>query len=208
MTRGVLLALFTTLMLVKSSAASQDPETAEFHIVASQFRFEPNRIEVTEGQLVRLVLRSVDTVHGLALPEFGVSLRVPESGVPVEVLFVADKAGVFAFGCSEYCGAGHGAMTGKIVVHAASRNIETSSSAELVNEEDFTLINIPTTLAMDRRRFAFRVTHRFARPLGQDTFGSLLEDFLGLDGGAQIGLELRCIIAIFFGALHGRRQRP
>jgi hypothetical protein len=38
---------------------------------------------------------------------------------------------------------------------------------------------------------AFRVTHRFGRPLGAGSFSNLLEDLFGLDSGAQIGLELR-----------------
>lgn len=185
------LAFVTTLPLVKPSVASKTSETAEFHIEASHFQFEPNRIEVREGQRVRLVLHSLDGVHGFAIPEFGVSLRIPEGGVPVEIEFIADNAGVFPFGCSEYCGVGHADMTGEIVVLGASRADETSSTSELVEEADFNIINIPTTLQMGRHRFAFRVTHRFARPLGQGSFVQLLEDFLGLDGGAQIGLELR-----------------
>jgi len=191
MMRLLLFAFVTTLTLVKPSVASQASETAEFHIAASHFQFEPNRIEVSEGQRVRLVLHSLDGVHGLAIPEFGVSLRIPEGGAPVEIVFIADKAGVFAFGCSEYCGVGHADMTGEIVVLGASRVDETASTSELVEEADFNVVNIPTTLQMDRHRFAFRVTHRFARPLGEGSFGNLLEDFLGLDGGAQIGLELR-----------------
>lgn len=62
-------------------------------------------------------------------------------------------------------------------------------------EPDFTLVNLPTGLAVPRMKSAFRVTHRFARPLGSGDFGSLLEDFFGLDNGAQIGLEYRFGIA-------------
>lgn len=58
-------------------------------------------------------------------------------------------------------------------------------------QPDFTVINLPTTLRLPRHKSAFRVTHRFARPLGAGDFGSLLEDFFGLDAGAQIGLEYR-----------------
>ena len=58
-------------------------------------------------------------------------------------------------------------------------------------QPDFTVVNLPTTLRLPRHKSAFRVTHRFARPLGAGTFGSLLEDFFGLDAGAQIGLEYR-----------------
>ncbi|HEX7086943.1 MAG TPA: DUF5777 family beta-barrel protein [Vicinamibacterales bacterium] len=58
-------------------------------------------------------------------------------------------------------------------------------------EPDFTLVNLPTTLHLPRFGSAFRVTHRFARPLGDGDFGDLLEDFFGFDNGAQIGLEYR-----------------
>ena len=58
-------------------------------------------------------------------------------------------------------------------------------------QPDFTLITLPTTLRMPRMKSAFRVTHRFNRPLGQGDFGSLVEDFFGLDNGAVIGLEYR-----------------
>ncbi|HEX9709987.1 MAG TPA: DUF5777 family beta-barrel protein [Candidatus Thermoplasmatota archaeon] len=56
---------------------------------------------------------------------------------------------------------------------------------------DFTSINLPTTLRLPRHKVAFRVTHRFARPLGDGDFGDLAADFFGFDSGAQIGLELR-----------------
>ncbi len=58
-------------------------------------------------------------------------------------------------------------------------------------QPDFTINALPTTLRLPKHAFGFRVTHRFARPLGSGDFGSLLEDFFGLDSGAQIGLELR-----------------
>jgi hypothetical protein len=58
-------------------------------------------------------------------------------------------------------------------------------------EPDFTVVNLPTTLRMPKYKSAFRVTHRFARPLGEGSFGSLAEDFFGLDASAQIGLEFR-----------------
>ena len=59
------------------------------------------------------------------------------------------------------------------------------------SQPDFTVITMPTTLRLPKYKSAFRVTHRFARPLGDGTFGSLADDFLGLDSSAQIGLEFR-----------------
>jgi hypothetical protein len=58
-------------------------------------------------------------------------------------------------------------------------------------QPDFTLINLPTGLRMPKWKSAFRVTHRFTRPLGEGDFGSLAEDFFGLDSGAVIGMEFR-----------------
>jgi hypothetical protein len=64
-------------------------------------------------------------------------------------------------------------------------------------QPDFTIINLPTTLRLPRHKSAFRVTHRFGRPLGAGDFGDLASDFFGFDNGAQIGLEYR------FGLMRG-----
>jgi Membrane bound beta barrel domain (DUF5777) len=66
-----------------------------------------------------------------------------------------------------------------------------------IAQPDFTLITLPTTLRMPRFKSAFRVTHRFGRPLGLGDFGDLVEDLFGLDSGAQIGLEYK------FGVMRG-----
>jgi hypothetical protein len=66
-----------------------------------------------------------------------------------------------------------------------------------LSQPDFNLVNLPTTLRVPRHKGVFRLTHRFARPLGQGDFSDLLEDFFGLDNGAQIGLEYR------FGLMRG-----
>jgi Membrane bound beta barrel domain (DUF5777) len=64
-------------------------------------------------------------------------------------------------------------------------------------QPDFNVVTLPTTLRLPRFKSAFRVTHRFGRPLGSGEFSNLLEDFFGLDSGAQIGLEYR------FGLMRG-----
>jgi len=58
-------------------------------------------------------------------------------------------------------------------------------------QPDFTLAALPTTLRMPQGKLAMRITHRFARPLGQGSFGNLASDLFGLDAGGLIGLELR-----------------
>ena len=59
------------------------------------------------------------------------------------------------------------------------------------SQPDYTIVTLPTTLRLPAMKSAFRVTHRFLRPLGQDDFGSLAADLFGLDSGALIGLEYR-----------------
>lgn len=58
-------------------------------------------------------------------------------------------------------------------------------------EPDFTLVSLPTSLRMPKFKSAFRVTHRFTRPLGDGDFGDLAADMFGIDSGARIGLEYR-----------------
>ena len=58
-------------------------------------------------------------------------------------------------------------------------------------QPDFSLAALPTTLRVPRHKSAFRVTHRFGRPLGAGDFGDLVGDLFGLDSGALIGLEHR-----------------
>ena len=65
------------------------------------------------------------------------------------------------------------------------------------SQPDFVVVNLPTTLRLPKFKSAFRVTHRFGRPLGQGSFGDLADDLFGLDSGAQIGLEYR------FGLMRG-----
>jgi hypothetical protein len=64
-------------------------------------------------------------------------------------------------------------------------------------QPDFTLVSLPTTLRLPRFKSAFRVTHRFTRPLGDGDVGNLVEDLFGIDSGAFIGLEYR------FGLMRG-----
>ena len=67
-----------------------------------------------------------------------------------------------------------------------------ADAAQNPAQPDFTLVSLPTSLRLPEHKLAFRVTHRFTRPLKCDSCGSsVLGDAFGLDEGAQIGLELR-----------------
>ena len=52
-------------------------------------------------------------------------------------------------------------------------------------QPDFNLAALPTTLRLPKYGSAFRITHRFGRPLGAGDFGDLVEDLFGFDNGAS-----------------------
>ena len=87
----------------------------EINVVASQFDFGPEVITVRQREEVRLLLTTDDVTHGIGLSEFGINARIA-AGETTVVTFVADAAGEFTFFCSVPCGAGHGSMTGQLVV--------------------------------------------------------------------------------------------
>ena len=64
-------------------------------------------------------------------------------------------------------------------------------------QPDYTIVALPTTLRLPKGKFAFRVTHRFGRPLDDGNFGDLAADLFGFDAGGLIGLEVR------YGVLRG-----
>ena len=105
---------------IRTLAQDKPPATAprEIAIVAKRFAFEPARVEVAEGERIRLVVSSGDGVHGVEIKKFRVHKKVPRGGDRVTIDFVASAPGEFPILCSEYCGKGHEDMTGTLVVAA------------------------------------------------------------------------------------------
>lgn len=109
------------LVFLGLTTAPQPPQPAEprvIEVVARKFAFEPSRIEVNEGETVRLVVRSADGMHGISIKKFKVSEEVPRGNEPVTIEFTANAAGEFEIACSEFCGKGHEDMRGTLVVRA------------------------------------------------------------------------------------------
>lgn len=114
---GTALLLGAAAMLNQQDpAAASAPRTIE--VVAKRFAFEPSRIEVTEGERIRLVMTSADGVHGLEIKKFKVNKKIPRGGEAVTIEFVADAPGQYPILCSEYCGNDHDDMKGMLVVVA------------------------------------------------------------------------------------------
>lgn len=81
----------------------------EITVDAKMFEFNPSVIKVKEGERIRLKVNSLDVEHSIYIPEL-------EIHVHGEEVFVADKKGEFEFYCHSYCGSGHEAMKGVLIV--------------------------------------------------------------------------------------------
>jgi len=116
------IALFLAVAIQPAGASNapkpQDAGPRVVDVVAKRFAFEPSRIEVTEGETLRIMVRSADGVHGFGIKKFKVSEEVPRGGQPIMIEFTATAVGEFDILCSEYCGKGHTDMKGKLVVRA------------------------------------------------------------------------------------------
>ena len=97
---------------------SDQSEPRDIPIVAKRFAFEPARVEVMEGERIRLVVSSADGVHGIEIKKFKVNKKVPRGGEQVTIDFVASAPGEYPILCSEYCGNDHEDMRGTLVVAA------------------------------------------------------------------------------------------
>ena len=78
--------------------------------------FQPDVIKVKKGEKVRIVVESMDVVHGFAIKGLGIDLGAIEVGEKKVVEFVADKEGVYVFKCTIMCSPQHNFMKGIIIV--------------------------------------------------------------------------------------------
>jgi plastocyanin len=56
--------------------APSTPQPRRFEVTASRYKFEPARIEVRQGDVVELALRSADTDHGIAIKAYAVKVAI------------------------------------------------------------------------------------------------------------------------------------
>jgi cytochrome c oxidase subunit II len=116
---AVVCGLSVTQAASSRQAASPDGPR-EIEVVARRYAFEPAEVEVTEGETVRLLVRSADGPHGIEIKQFKVKKEIPRGAAPVAIEFTATTPGRYPVLCSEYCGDGHGEMKGTLVVVARS----------------------------------------------------------------------------------------
>lgn len=82
-------------------AAGQEPQQnrRDFTIVAKDHTFTPNKLDVSQDDLVKITLRSEDVPVSFAIDAYRLIKRVPgKSSITFE--FRADQAGTFSFYCN------------------------------------------------------------------------------------------------------------
>jgi len=90
-------------LLLGAAAQSFGQEPAqnrrEFTIVAKDHTFTPNKLDVSQDDLVKITLRSEDVPASFAIDAYRIIKRVPgKSSITFE--FRADQAGTFPFYCN------------------------------------------------------------------------------------------------------------
>jgi heme/copper-type cytochrome/quinol oxidase subunit 2 len=96
-------------------AQDQAPNRLGFSLLARNYRYTPDRVEVTQDDLVRLTIRSEDFTYSFAIDEYRIVRRVP-AGETTTFEFRADRSGTFRF-YSNLTGEGdHAEMQGQLIV--------------------------------------------------------------------------------------------
>ena len=97
------------------AAQEQAPNRREITVTARDYRFAPDRIEVSRDDLVKLTVRSADHAYSFTIDEYRLSRRIPAGGTAT-IEFRADQAGTFKFYSNLTSDARHAEMQGQLVV--------------------------------------------------------------------------------------------
>ena len=97
---------------------SQGPR--EITINAHRYEYAPDRIEVTQDEVIRVTLIADDIPHSFTLDAYRIAKRAAP-GHPVTFEFRADRAGTFPFFCNLTIDDGCRRMRGELVVAPRAR---------------------------------------------------------------------------------------
>jgi heme/copper-type cytochrome/quinol oxidase subunit 2 len=102
---------------VRLLAQDQAPNRREFTITVRDYRFSPNRLEVSQDDLVKVTVQSQDVAYSLTIDAYRVSRRVPAGG-STTLEFRADQTGTFTFYSNLTNDSRHAQTRGDLVVRA------------------------------------------------------------------------------------------
>lgn len=104
---------------VKDTRIERNGNHVTVKMTAVRSNFEPNKIEVNQGDLVTIYLTNIeqttDEIHGFGLNDYNINIAV-DPGETKTVEFVADKTGVYPYYCTSFCSALHQEMQGYLLV--------------------------------------------------------------------------------------------
>ena len=106
----------TVALTISTRAVAQDaPQAREFRVTARKYAYSVPRIEVTQGDLVKITFDTADIPHSFTIDAYRIAKRAA-SGKPVVFEFQADKVGTFPFYCNLTADDGCKGMKGELVV--------------------------------------------------------------------------------------------
>jgi cytochrome c oxidase subunit 2 len=94
-------------------ALAVEPEVIK--ITAKRFEYNPKEITLKKGVPVILEFTSLDRLHGFKCSALGIRTDI-KPGQVSRVPVTPQKVGDFEFHCDNFCGSGHGNMSGMIHV--------------------------------------------------------------------------------------------
>jgi len=98
-------------------AQEQAPNRREFTVTATNHRYSPDRIEVSQDDLVKIIFRSEDEPHSFVIDAYRIVKRAG-GGQSVTFEFRADQVGAFPYYCNLTSDPGCREMKGTLVVKA------------------------------------------------------------------------------------------
>jgi nitrous-oxide reductase len=104
---------------VKDTGATRSGQNVTVKMVAVRSSFTPTDFEVNKGDTVTIAVTNIeqttDELHGLGLLDYNINIVI-DPGETKTVTFKADKTGVFAYYCTNFCSALHQEMQGYMIV--------------------------------------------------------------------------------------------
>jgi len=113
----VLIATGISLAAPLAVAQEQAPNRREFTIIAKDHTFTPNKLEVSQDDLVKVTLKSEGRPSSFAIDAYRIVKRAG-GGHATTFEFRADQAGTFTFYCNLTKDEGCKDMRGTLIVKA------------------------------------------------------------------------------------------
>jgi heme/copper-type cytochrome/quinol oxidase subunit 2 len=98
-----------------STAQDATPARREFTIIAANYRFTPDRLDVLQDDVVKLTVRSEDVAYGFTIDAYRLSRRVPAGG-STTIEFHASQTGSFVYYSNLSSDPRHAQTRGQLVV--------------------------------------------------------------------------------------------